>query len=147
MRNRRAVRKLLLGVPLLEAGHPATGVEDLLLAGVEGVALRAHVGVDHAALRGRARLERGATGAGHRGVDVRRVDVALHNSLLGFRCPGSPARYGREPEPASKCATRRHPARNPPSPAPPVRRRRGRGQLPLSVLWLEPADGVVLLTW
>ena len=40
---------LLLGVAGLEPGDAAAGVEDLLLAGVERVALRAHVGVDDAA--------------------------------------------------------------------------------------------------
>src|SRR5688500_8074590 len=43
----------LLGrIPLLEASDAATGVENLLLACVEGVAGSAHVCVDHAVGRG-----------------------------------------------------------------------------------------------
>ena len=48
----------LLGVAGLEAGDAAAGVEDLLLAGVERVALRAHVGVDDAGGGGAAGGER-----------------------------------------------------------------------------------------
>src|SRR6185295_14742885 len=44
-----------LAEALLEPGHAASGVEDLLLAGVEGVALRADLGVDHAVRRCAAR--------------------------------------------------------------------------------------------
>src|SRR6202044_1532356 len=43
--------------PLLEPLDGAAGVEDLLLARVERVAVRAHVGVDRAVLRGRPRDE------------------------------------------------------------------------------------------
>src|SRR6185436_16127010 len=63
-------------------GHAATGVEDLLLAGVERVALRAHVGSDLAGRLGAPRDERAATGAGHRGFDVLGVKVLLQRSLL-----------------------------------------------------------------
>ena len=78
----------LLGVAGLEAGDAAAGVEDLLLAGVERVALRADVGVDDAGGRGAAGGERRATGAGHLGVDVVRVDVLLHGVLSS--AAGSP---------------------------------------------------------
>ena len=37
---------LALAVASLEAGHTTTGVQNLLLAGVEGVAVRAHVYAD-----------------------------------------------------------------------------------------------------
>ena len=50
-RRRRLLGCGLLGVAGLEAGDAAAGVEDLLLAGVERVAVRAHVGVDRAARR------------------------------------------------------------------------------------------------
>src|SRR4051794_18237231 len=69
-----------LAVPLLELGDPATGVEDLLLASVERVALAADVGVDHTVLGGGPRRERRATGAGHGGLVVIRVDTALHGT-------------------------------------------------------------------
>ena len=47
-----------LAEPLLEPGDAAAGVEDLLLAGVERVALRADLGVDDAVGRGAAGGER-----------------------------------------------------------------------------------------
>src|SRR6476661_6620724 len=95
-----------LGVAGLEAGDAAAGVEDLLLAGVERVALRADVGVDDAGGRGAAGGELRATGAGDLGLDVLRVDVLLHamSSLNGRRV--APAWCGtREPEPAGNDAT------------------------------------------
>ena len=110
----------LLGVAGLEAGHAATGVEDLLLAGVEGVAVGADLGVDGAARRGAASRERVAAGAGHLGGHVLGVDVLLHGFLSGSRPPGRTAIEVREPEPASKCAidalagaNRRAPAQQP----------------------------------
>src|ERR1039458_8713340 len=72
----------LLAVARLEAGDAATSVQDLLLAGVERVALRAHVRGDLAALHGAAGLERVATGAGDRGRDVGGVKVLLQRVLL-----------------------------------------------------------------
>src|SRR3954452_2511828 len=67
-----------LAEPLLEAGDAATGVEDLLLAGVERVARRADL---DGQLTGRGRAARGegvpAT-TGDRGLVVRGVDVGLH---------------------------------------------------------------------
>src|SRR4051812_10492011 len=68
----------LLAVALLEARHAAAGVEDLLLARVERVAVAADVGVDDA-VTGRAPGREGVTtGARHRGLHVLRVDAALH---------------------------------------------------------------------
>src|SRR5215210_3306245 len=79
----------LLGAEaLLEPGHAAACVEDLLLAGVEGVTLRADLGVDHAVLRGAAGCERRAAGAGGLGLDVFGMDLATHGELLGSRSPG-----------------------------------------------------------
>src|SRR6478736_5075717 len=72
----------LLAVTGLEPGHAATGVEDLLLAGVERVALRADVGRDLAGGRGAAGREGVATGAGDRGLHVVGVKVLLHSVLL-----------------------------------------------------------------
>src|SRR3954469_13416413 len=71
------------GVALLEPGDATAGVENLLLAGVERVALRAHVRVDGAAGGRAPRGERVATGAGHLGLGVRGVDVLLHDVLSG----------------------------------------------------------------
>src|SRR5262249_22642310 len=51
-----AARGLLAELPL-EPGDPATGVQDLLLAGVERVAVGADVGVDDAGACGRPRGE------------------------------------------------------------------------------------------
>ena len=97
----------LLGVAGLEAGDAAAGVEDLLLAGVERVALRAHVGVDDAARRGAARRERVAAGAGHLGLDVR--PGGCPSSWLSFSvAAGSPPRRGRDVnrnQRQSQCAT------------------------------------------
>src|ERR1700712_2300133 len=89
-----------LGVALLEAGHATTGVEDLLLAGVEGVALGADVGVDAATRERAAGRELVAAGAGDLGVVVLGVSVLLHG-VLSVRSPGRPPRRcgGREPEP------------------------------------------------
>src|SRR5207237_295570 len=72
------------GVPagLLEAAleplHPAARVHELLLARVERVALRADLDVQLAL--GRARLERVAARARHRGEGVLGVNVGLHAS-------------------------------------------------------------------
>src|SRR6476620_6848869 len=95
-----------LGVAGLEPGDATAGVEDLLLAGVERVALRAHVGVHRAGGGGAARDELRATGAGDLGGGVVRVDVLLHGVLS--RVAGSPPRGcgRREPAPAGNCATR-----------------------------------------
>src|SRR5215469_1520753 len=68
----------LLAEPALEPGHAAAGVENLLLAGVEGVTLRADVGVDDTVPRGAARLERVPAATHHGRVDVLRVDTGLH---------------------------------------------------------------------
>src|SRR5690349_4444494 len=67
----------------LEAGHTGTGVEDLLLARVERVALGADLGTDGAAVQRGAGGERRATGAADLRLDVLGVDVALQGCLLG----------------------------------------------------------------
>ena len=68
-----------LRVPALEALDAATGVHELLLARVEGVALRAELD----AQRGdrRAGRELVAAGAVHRALDVVGVDVGLHECV------------------------------------------------------------------
>src|SRR5262249_6557292 len=71
-------RSLPLPVALLEAGHAAAAVEDLLLAGVEGVALRADLDVDLSALLRAASGEGGTATAVHRRLDVVRVNTRLH---------------------------------------------------------------------
>src|SRR5580698_6557514 len=71
----------LLAEAALEPGDPATGVQDLLLAGVERVAVGADVGVD-LAVRGRASGGKGAAaGASDLGHHVLRVGIGLHDSL------------------------------------------------------------------
>src|SRR5215475_7264403 len=67
-----------LAEPLLEPRDATAGVEDLLLARVERVAVRAHVGVDHAVRRGGPRHERVPAATRHRGDLVRGVNVGLH---------------------------------------------------------------------
>src|SRR5215467_7037623 len=81
-----------LAEPLLEPRDAAAGVEDLLLAGVERVAVRADLDVDRAAGRGAPRGERVPAAARHVGDVVLGVNVSLHcdNSCLE-RSPGSPA--------------------------------------------------------
>ena len=96
--------ELQLADPALHA-DAATGVEDLLLAGVERVALRADVGVDGAALGRAAGLERGATGAGDRGRDVVGVDVLLHD-VSPWRCPGRRVQHGAANPWRPDCAPR-----------------------------------------
>src|SRR5215471_7362930 len=82
----------LLAEPALEAGHPAAGVEDLLLAGVEGVATRADIGVDDAAACRRPRGEGIPAAAGHLGLHVVRVNVRLHFTTPASSVAGSPRR-------------------------------------------------------
>ena len=69
----------LLAVALLEASNAATGVENLLLAGVERMALRAHIHRHMVALGGRTRLERvtARTRDGH--LVIIRMNTLLHN--------------------------------------------------------------------
>src|SRR5690349_18805984 len=64
--------------PLLEPGDTTAGVEDLLLARVERVAVRAHIGVDHAVWRGGPRHECVPASTGHGGDLVGRVNARLH---------------------------------------------------------------------
>src|SRR4051812_29581658 len=67
-----------LAEALLEPGNAAAGVEDLLLARVERVAGRAHLGADLAAADGALGGELVAARARDVGVDVVRVDALLH---------------------------------------------------------------------
>src|SRR4051794_3472588 len=89
LRGRLLSRLLGGGVALLEPCHATTGVEDLLLAGVEGVALRADVGVDRPTLDRAPRGEGVAAGAGHLGVVVLGVGVLLHGVLSRGSVAGS----------------------------------------------------------
>src|SRR4051794_37227838 len=70
---------LALGGAALEAVDAATGVDELLAAGVEGVAVRADLDVN-LGLRG-ARLELVAARAADVGLDVLGVDIGLHGRL------------------------------------------------------------------
>src|SRR5215469_2182684 len=94
---------LLLAEAPLEPGDPAAGVEDLLLAGVERVAVGADVRVDDAVRGGAPGGKRVPAGTGHRGDHVVRVDVRLHVKTPGSggRRAAAPhaCRGGREPVP------------------------------------------------
>src|ERR1019366_950833 len=68
----------LLAEAALEPRDAAAGVQDLLLAGVERVAVRADIGVDSAVLGGAPGAEGVPAGAGHRGRHVVRVNIRLH---------------------------------------------------------------------
>src|SRR5829696_8401942 len=95
---------LLCGrVPLLEAGDPAAGVQDLLLARVERVAVGADIGVQHAVRRSAPGDEGVAAGAGHLSLPVGGVDVGLHGWFLLIVVPGRHA--GREPAPRGDSAS------------------------------------------
>ena len=82
-----AARNLLAGgfaESLFEAGNATTGVENLLLAGVEGVALGADLYADLG--RGGTGRELIATRAGDAGDDVLGVDLGLHVPSRCSRC-------------------------------------------------------------
>src|SRR5215470_13436415 len=91
-----------LAEPALEPGDSAAGVEDLLLAGIERVAVGADVGVNLAGLR-RAPGGKGVpAGTGHLRHHVIGMNVALHviSWFLGRRVATQGASfYGREPVP------------------------------------------------
>ena len=71
-----------LGETALEALDAATGIDQLLLAGVERVALAANFDVD---LRlGVTGVDHVAAGAGNRAVHVVRMDALLHGSFTSF---------------------------------------------------------------
>src|SRR5205823_7041479 len=72
----RLALALRLRVAPLEPFDPAPGVDQLLLAGIERVALRAQLDMDLRA--GRTGLERVPTGAAHDAPDVLGVDPLLH---------------------------------------------------------------------
>src|SRR5688500_14685213 len=87
---------LPLAVATLEALDPATGVDQLLLAGEEGMALVAELDVEIAL--GRAGGERVAAGATHRRLGVGGVDVGLHK---GSKCIGTRRKITRPGRPRS----------------------------------------------
>src|SRR6266567_436910 len=100
----------LLAEPTLEPGDAAAGVEDLLLAGVERVAVRADIGVNLSVLRRAAGRKGAPARAGYLRHHIIRVNVALHVSpgSVGRRVAFGAARRGREPVPhlsALQCAT------------------------------------------
>src|SRR3712207_457533 len=88
-------------VPLLEAGDAATGVQDPLLARVEGVAGGAGLDGQRAAGRRAAGGERVAATARHLGDVVVRVDVGLHAGTPSLWSRGlvvrTPPGAGRDP--------------------------------------------------
>src|SRR5437588_3316485 len=73
-----ALRALGALEPALEALDPSTGVHELLLARIEGVALGADLDVQLGL--GRMDLERVPAGARHRGEHVIGMDTGLHRS-------------------------------------------------------------------
>src|SRR6185312_7937739 len=85
----------VLAEPLLEPRDAATGVEDLLLARVERVAVRADIGVDRATGSGAPRGERVPAAARHGGDMVLGVNVSLHVTTPVPRAvAGSPPKDG-----------------------------------------------------
>jgi hypothetical protein len=79
--------QLLAAETLIEALNTSAGIDELLLAGIERVALGANFDVD---LRlGAARLDHVAAGTGNGAVNVIRVDTLFHSfhliSVLTFR--------------------------------------------------------------
>src|ERR1700730_3171607 len=81
---------LALAVAPLETSDPTAAVENLLLAGVERVALRADLDHDVAASFGAAGLEGVATAADHGGLAVCRMNTRFHDVLFYRRSPGRP---------------------------------------------------------
>src|SRR6478735_8126818 len=106
------VAAVALAVARLEPGHAATGVQDLLLARVERVAVGAHLDVDGARRLRAAGGECVAAAAHHFGGDVLRVDAALHRRFLSWAAGSAlQARKSREPEPGSMSIVPDPPAR------------------------------------
>src|ERR1700683_5587115 len=73
-----------LAEALLEPRDATAGVQDLLLARVERVAVRADLGVDRTAGRGAPGGKRVPAATGHRSDVVLRVDVSLHGQTPAF---------------------------------------------------------------
>ena len=81
-----------LAVTLLEASHAAAGIQNLLLAGVERVAVRAHVNRHMIASGGGTGDERVASRAGDLHGVIIGMNTLLHGvSPMEFGGPGSPA--------------------------------------------------------
>lgn len=62
---------------LAELVHATAGIDDLLLAGIEGMAVRADFDLQVVTQSG-TRLERVAAGTGHHRVFVLRMDIRFH---------------------------------------------------------------------
>src|SRR5947209_11667583 len=108
-RDARSRLLLLLGVAALETLDAAAGVNELLLARVEGVALRAEL--DAQGRGGGAGGELGAVRAVHLALDVVGVDVGLHDGsslTVRFRASTGGLRSPFPPGPSrSRSGTRR----------------------------------------
>src|SRR5580658_615388 len=83
-RSGRLARSADACVLLAELIHPARGVHDLLLAGIERMAVRADFNVEVVA-HGRAGLEGVAAAAGHRDLFVVRMNGFFHGSISAQR--------------------------------------------------------------
>jgi hypothetical protein len=95
-------RKLgLLTEALLELGNAATGIKNLLLAGVERVASAAYVSVDNTILLGATSCKCVSATTGNCGVYVLWMNASLHGFLLINTVIGSQARmpYVNRPTP------------------------------------------------
>jgi hypothetical protein len=68
---------------LLELLHPTGGIDEFLLAGIEGVALGANL--DPNLWTRRTRVDYLAAGADDRTIDVLRMDLSFHAMLLSKR--------------------------------------------------------------
>src|SRR5256886_8686786 len=87
----RAARR---GVLLTELVHAACGVDDLLLAGIERMAVRAHLDLQIMS-EGRARLERVATRAGDGDLFILGMDGGFHG-VLTVSCEDAHQFMGRQ---------------------------------------------------
>ena len=79
-RPRSSLARCRGGVLLAELVDAASGVEDLLLAGVERMAVRAHFDLQIVS-QSRPRLERIPAGAGHGNFFVFRMRIGFHGVL------------------------------------------------------------------
>jgi hypothetical protein len=70
----------LQSIFLLELLHPTGGIDEFLLAGIEGVALGANL--DANLWTRRTRVDYLAAGADDRAIDVLGMDLSFHTDLL-----------------------------------------------------------------
>src|SRR5215467_13575352 len=90
-----------VGVLFLEALNAARGVDKFLLAGEEGMAVRADFHAHHFALDRRARLKRAAASAMHGHGVIVRVNTGFHGGTFRRVRSAQPSRVKQDPTAAS----------------------------------------------